>query len=245
MANPMESSSVPADVRLQVIYYHSNVPASLQDWKSRPIDLLALIELLNDEGRPILAEKTPLEETVVLTITRERDNLIAQITGLQQDHAATTDHLNEQINELNEQLEIANGTANDINTQLLAERRTIQTLNQAMTLMAIYTNPALRQKPANISDPPKFSGKHEDLEAFKNMVNIKLTGNSEQFPSDQHRLAYVYGRLEGNTLAQVQLHITEEGITLANVPTLLNILQTALGNPDPQGTATRKLRRLH
>ena len=59
-------------------------------------------------------------------------------------------------------------------------------------------HPAPRQKPANISDPPKFSGKLEDLEAFKNMVNIKLTGNAEQFPSDQYRLAYVYGRLEGN-----------------------------------------------
>ena len=63
-----------------------------------------------------------------------------------------------------------------------------------MTLMATNTHPAPRQKPANISDPPKFSGKREDLEEFKNMVNIKLTGNVEQFPSDQHRLAYVLRR---------------------------------------------------
>ena len=113
-----------------------------------------------------------------------------------------------------------------------------------MTLMATNTNPAPRQKPANISDPPKFSGKREDLEAFKNMVNIKLTGNAKQLPSDQHRLLYVYGRLEGNALAQVQLHITEEGITLANIPALLNIVQTAFGDQDPQGTAIRELRRL-
>ena len=106
------------------------------------------------------------------------------------------------------------------------------------------THPAPRQKPANIWDPPKFSGKREDLEAFKNMVNIKLTGNAEQFPSDQYRLAHVYGRLEGNALAQVQLHITATGITLANVPALLNVLQTAFGDPDPQGTATRELRKL-
>ena len=50
---------------------------------------------------------------------------------------------------------------------------------------------ALRQKPANISDQPKFSRKREDLEAFKNMINIKLTENAEQFQSDQHYLAYV------------------------------------------------------
>ncbi len=117
----MESRSVPTDVRLRVIHYRSNVPASLQDWKSHHNDSLALIELLNDEGTPILAEKTRLEETVVPTITRERDNLIAQITGIQQNHARTTDHLNEKINDLNKQLDIINGTTNDINTQLSAE----------------------------------------------------------------------------------------------------------------------------
>ena len=98
---------------------------------------------------------------------------------------------------------------------------------------------APRQKPTNISDPPKFSGKREDLKSFKNMINVKLTGNAEQFPSDQHRLAYVYGRLEGNALAQVQPYITATGITLTNVAALLEILQTAFGDPDLQGTATR------
>ena len=76
------------------------------------------------------------------------------------------------------------------------------------------------------------------------MVNIKLTGNAKQFPSDQNRLAYVYGRLEGNALAQVQSHITATGIMLDNVPALLEIPQTAFGNPDPQGTAIQELRKL-
>ena len=113
-----------------------------------------------------------------------------------------------------------------------------------MTMTATNPAPVHKQKPANISDPPKFFGKREDLEAFKNMVNIKLTGNAEQFPSDQHRLAYVYGRLEGNALAQIQPHITATGITLVNILALLDILQTAFGDTDPQGTATRELRKL-
>ena len=69
----MDSSSVPTDVRLSVLHYHNNVPASLQDWKSRHTELLALIKLLNDEGTPILAEKTWLEETVVVTNTEMCD----------------------------------------------------------------------------------------------------------------------------------------------------------------------------
>ena len=101
MVDPMDSSSVPTDVRLCVIHYRNNVPASLQDWKSRHTKQSALIELLNDEGTPILAKKTRLEETVVPMITRECDNLLAEITDLQQNHAATTDHFYKQINNLN------------------------------------------------------------------------------------------------------------------------------------------------
>ena len=76
------------------------------------------------------------------------------------------------------------------------------------------------------------------------MVNIKLTGNAEQFPFDQHRLAYFYGRLEGNALAQVQPHITATEIMLENVTALLEILQISFVDPDPQGTAPRELRKL-
>ena len=76
------------------------------------------------------------------------------------------------------------------------------------------------------------------------MINVKLTGNAEQFPSNQHRLAYVYGRLEGNSLAQVQQYITATAITFTNVAALPEILQTAFGDPDPQGTATRELSKL-
>ena len=92
---------------------------------------------------------------------------------------------------------------------------------------------APRQKPANISDLTKFSGKLKDIEAFKNIINVKLTGNAEQFPSEKHHLTYVYGRLGGNALAQVQPYIIATGITLTNLVGLLEILQTAFGDPDP------------
>ena len=159
MVNPMEPSSIPTDVRLRVRYYHSHLPSSPQDRKSRHTELLTLIDQLNDEGIPILVEKLSLENTVIPAMTLERDNAIAQITSLQEDHNEMTELLHGQINDLSEQLEIANSTANDINTQLLAECRTIPTLNQAMTMMATNTHTAPCQKPANISDPPKFYGK--------------------------------------------------------------------------------------
>ena len=76
------------------------------------------------------------------------------------------------------------------------------------------------------------------------MINVKLTWKVEQLPLDQHRLAYIHGRLEGNALAQVKPYITATGITLTNVAALLEIFQTAFGDPDPQGTANRELRKL-
>ncbi len=42
----------------------------------------------------------------------------------------------------------------------------------------------------------------------------------------------------------MQPHITATGITLANVPALMDVIQTAFGYPDHQGTATRELRKL-
>ena len=51
-------------------------------------------------------------------------------------------------------------------------------------------------------------------------------------------------RLKDNALAQVQPHITATEIMLDNIPALLEILQTAFGDPDPQGTATRELKKL-
>ena len=89
---------------------------STRDWKSDHTELLTLIDQLNDEGISILAEKIRHENIVIPAMTLERDNSIAQITSLQEDHNETTELLHGQINDLSEQLEIANSTANDINT---------------------------------------------------------------------------------------------------------------------------------
>ena len=69
MVNPMKSSTIPTDVRLRVRYYYSKLPLSSQDWKLRYTELLTLIDQLNDEGTPILAEKQGLENNVLPAMT--------------------------------------------------------------------------------------------------------------------------------------------------------------------------------
>jgi hypothetical protein len=45
----------------------------------------------------------------------------------------------------------------------------------------------------------------------------------------------------GQAFAQVEAYITDEGIDLADVPTLIIVLKTAFGDPDHVATAERKL----
>ena len=73
-------------------------------------------------------------------------------------------------------------------------------------------------------------------------MNIKLNGNAAKFPEAQHRLAYVFGLLEGKAADQIQPYVLPTGINLTDMPALLNVLDRVFGDPDPVGTATRAFR---
>lgn len=71
-----------------------------------------------------------------------------------------------------------------------------------------------------------------------------MTGDAAKFPNDQHRLAYVYGLLDGEAKSQIEPYVLPDRINLANIAALTTILDCTFGDPDPVGTATRALRDL-
>jgi len=101
-----------------------------------------------------------------------------------------------------------------------------------------------RPKPRDLPPLPKYNGDRARLKAWKNSGNIKLTGDEAKFPDKNHKLAYVYGRLEGKAMDQVQPCVLATGIDLSHIAALLAILDRAFGGPDPSGTATRTLHAL-
>jgi len=101
-----------------------------------------------------------------------------------------------------------------------------------------------RPKLAELSDPPKFGGGRKDLRTFIAQLRLKLHGNSQSFPTEQHRLSYAIGRLEGVAFDQILPYIEGTAVNLPDIDALIKILNDAFGDPDRVATAIRELRSL-
>jgi hypothetical protein len=101
-----------------------------------------------------------------------------------------------------------------------------------------------RPKLAELTDPPKFGGNRKDLRTFIAQLRLKLHGNTQSFPTMQHRLSYAVGRLEGVTFEQILPYIEDSAVNLDDIDALIKILEDAFGDPDRVATATRELRNL-
>jgi hypothetical protein len=66
---------------------------------------------------------------------------------------------------------------------------------------------------------------------------MRLTGNASHFPISQNQLRYTFELLVGQDFAQVEVYITEEGISWAEVPASITVLEKAFGDPDHVATA--------
>jgi hypothetical protein len=101
-----------------------------------------------------------------------------------------------------------------------------------------------RPKLAELTDPPKFGGNRKDLRTFIAQLRLKLHGNTQSFPTMQHRLSYAVGRLEGVAFEQILPYIEDNAVNLDDIDALIKILEDAFGDPDRVATATRELRNL-
>jgi hypothetical protein len=150
-----------------------------------------------------------------------------------------------QLQTANDEITLLQEDVSTLRTELARERDTIQSLNRALKMLSPTDQPAdPRPKPQELPAPPRYNGDRARLKAWKNSVNIKLTGDTAKFPDENHKLAYVYGLLEGKAMDQIQPYVLATGINLPNIAALLAILDRAFGDPDPAGTATRALRSL-
>ena len=143
---------------------------------------------------------------------------------------------NDEITLLREELDSLRG-------DLAHEKTTVRSLNLALTNLG-PGGPHPSTKTQDLAAPPKFNGDRSHLKAWKNSVNIKINGDAAKFPTTQHRLAYIFGLLEGKAVDQIQPYVLPTGINLTDVPAMLVILDWAFDDPDPVGTATRAFRAL-
>lgn len=187
-------------------------PEELVTYRREIVDIFTDMNAIGEEEGGDLALAQNLLQTTQTTLTQTQEDL-----GLLRDDYAT------------------------LQDELQQSKATIKALNRVVldTPENSLTRPAKTQE---LPTPPKFKGERSQLKAWKNSINIKLTGDAAKFPNNQHRLAYVYGLLDGEAKSQIEPYVLPTGINLADVAALTAILDRAFGDPDPVGTATRALR---
>ena len=144
--------------------------------------------------------------------------------------------LNETIQELQSDNNAYQERANTLQNDLRHERENLVALRNAVA--NAQPTPPLASFP--VPDPERYDGNREKLPLFKSHLLMKLQGDDARFPTEQHKLGYTVGLLQGNAFAQIQPYILETTINFTNVTALLNDLEAAFSDPDRTGTAERK-----
>ena len=155
--------------------------------------------------------------------------------------------LTEQVATLNETIQELQSDNNAYQERIDAlqndpchERENLVALHNA------FANAQPAPPPASIPvpDPERYYGNRDKLLLFKSHLLMKLQGDDARLPTEQHKLRYTVGLLQGNAFAQIQPYNLETTIDFTNVTALLNVLEAAFGDPDRIGTVERKLESL-
>ena len=138
-------------------------------------------------------------------------------------------------------------------TQLLEEHRQ---LNQRLSITLTPLSTPLATPVAKLSpkhpDPEIFEGDKDKLEVWIMQMNAKMQRNADHFAFEgqdtkQNEMSYVLSRLGSEPAGHVQPHVNQDNakVNLENWKKIIDILNLAYGDPDPQGSARRKLINLY
>ncbi|KAH0605158.1 uncharacterized protein H6S33_005140 [Morchella sextelata] len=181
------------------------------------------------EGFRRMYEADPVElfnniATLVQRVRLQRDTLHTQLTAANE----TIDNLEEQINRLNL----------DLNVARAAPAPTVAAPVAAAPPPAPV--PAFRSE--KFPDPEKFDGTRTKLPGFTTQLRMKLEVNHDRFRNEAAKVIYAVSRLEGRALDQVvPLVNANPAAPFSSVTAFVAHLEASFGDPDPRGTARRQL----
>ena len=113
-----------------------------------------------------------------------------------------------------------------------------------MRIQATNTTP--KSKSEHTADPEIFSGDggnteimHEKLKSFIMSLSLKITLNTDWYPTETSWIAYVFSRTTGTAQSYISAKITAgQYIDWHNI---IQDLQNTFSDPDPEFLAQRKL----
>jgi hypothetical protein len=87
----------------------------------------------------------------------------------------------------------------------------LATVLEALSLRLSQSEPPSEKKSKSIPDPPPLTnGKEPTFESWRLQLRGKLRVNADHFPSDEARMAYVYGCTEGDAQKHLNPRYNEE-----------------------------------
>ena len=107
--------------------------------------------------------------------------------------------LNETIQELQSDNNAYQERANTLQNDLRHERENLVALRNAVS----NAQPAPPPASFPVPDPERYDGNREKLPLFKSHLLMKLQGDNARFPTEQHKLRYTVGLLQGNAFVQI------------------------------------------
>ena len=163
------------------------------------------------------------------------------------------------LREQTHQLQVNNQTYHEHNIQLQANIQNLQEQLRAsqptsQTPSTASTQSTTQQSQAPIQansirvtlserlpDPAEFTGDRQDFERFKSQIHNKMVANLDRYTTPQQRMVYVCSRLTGAAYSQILPYLKEGVATLGDYKDILNILETAFGDPNRVANAQVKL----
>ena len=198
--------------------------------------------------------RTPLSPDQGAAVFNEIETLINSLMPLYRVPVPTL--TNTEIRDLQDQLRIAEANnqtlqnrlieAENINNdsdEVLADYRRqlndARDINRALASMR-HTEIPEGTPTVKIPDPEMFSGDKEKLRSF--IVQLQL--KTQTITDEQTRLRYAVSRLSGQAFDQVVSFVETGNIALANIDALIQVLESAFGDPNRYATAARKINSL-
>ena len=97
------------------------------------------------------------------------------------------------------------------------------------------------QKTMLLADCEPFSGKKDDYYVWRESISLKLNTNSDHFPTEHTRMAYIYSQMRFNCREHLNSWIKDGSVLFASVAQMFEVLDTLFGDPNRVRDATNRL----
>jgi hypothetical protein len=107
------------------------------------------------------------------------------------------------------------------------------------------------RRTAKIVDPEKFTGERDasgktvtPYKQWRLLVQSKLEGNADHYPTDKSQVMYIYGRTGGEAAGHLEPHLVGDALPLQDPASVWKVLDSIYVDPDEKNKAKNEYRKL-